>query len=178
MIQMYKYTDKEIDVLLKSMVILVDTREQVNQHLTQYWDSKKFPYIVKKLDFADYTCMIPSNPELGIIKDLYFNDIVSVERKNSLEEISSCFTTTRTAFEGEFIRSKGNVHLLIEKASYEDVINHNYKTEYKPVSFLASLHSFSDRYNIPITYMKDNKYSGYFIYMTFKYAVRNYLLNK
>ena len=178
MIKHYKYTDKELNTLLKSMVILVDSREQVNQHLTKYWDSKKIPYTVKKLDFADYSCMIPANPELGIIRDLYFDDVVSVERKNSLEEISSCFTATRTAFEGEFIRSKGTVHLLIEKATYEDIINHNYRTEYKPVSFLASLNSFSERYNLPITFMKDNNYSGYFIYMTFKYALRNYLLNR
>lgn len=178
MIKQYRYTDKELNDLLKSMVILIDSREQVNKHLTDYWDSKKIPYMKMKLDFADYSCMIPSNPELGIVRDLYFNDVVSVERKNSLEEISSCFTTTRTAFESEFIRSKGNIHLLIERASYEDIINHNYKTEYKPVSFIASLHSFVDRYNLNLTFMKDNKYSGYFIYMTFKYALRNYLLNR
>ena len=178
MLKQYRYTDKELNELLKSMTILVDAREQKNTHLTDYWDIKKIPYIVKKLDFADYTFMVPANPELGIIRDLYFNDIVSVERKNSLEEISSNFTTTRLAFESEFIRSKGKVHLMIENGTYEDIVNHNYKTDYKPVSFIASLHSFVDRYDLRLKFMKDNKYSGYYIYMTFKYALRNYLLNR
>lgn len=178
MIEFYKYTDKELKILLKSIVILVDSREQSNKHLTQYWDSKKIPYVVKKLDFADYSFMLPANQELGIVRDLYFEDKISLERKNSLEEISSCFTTTRTAFENEFIRSKGKVHLLIENALYEDIINHRYKTEYNPASFLASLHSFSERYNLSVNFIKDNKHSGQFIYFTFYYFLRNYLLNR
>ena len=117
MIEYYRFTDKELKALLKSMVILVDTREQVNNHILQYFDSKKIPYKVQKLDVADYSFMLPANPELGIIRDLYFDDLVAIERKNSLEEISSCFTTTRTAFENEFVRSKGKTYLLIENAS-------------------------------------------------------------
>lgn len=178
MIEYYRFTDKELKTLLKSMVILVDTRENVNNHILQYFDSKKIPYKVQKLDVADYSFMLPANQELGIIRDLYFDDLVAIERKNSLEEISSCFTTTRTAFENEFIRSKGKTYLLIENASYEDIVAHRYKTEYKPVSFLASLHSFAERYDLSINFMKDNKYSGQFIYFTFYYWLRNYLLNR
>ena len=178
MIRQYRYTDKELKELLRSMVILVDSREQKKSHILNWLDSKKIPYNVQKLDVADYSFMLPANPDLGIIRDLYFDDLVAIERKNSLEEISSCFTTARTAFENEFIRSKGKVYLLIENASYEDIVAHRYKTEYKPVSFLASLHSFAERYDLSINFMKDNKYSGQFIYFTFYYWLRNYLLNR
>lgn len=178
MIKFYRYTEKELKTLLKSMVIIVDTREQVNQHITQWFDDKKIPYKVEKLEFGDYGFYLPANPDLGIYRDSYFTNEIAIERKNSLEEISSCFTTTRTAFENEFIRGNGKVKLLIEKSSYEDIIAHKYKTDYNPVSFLASLHSFSERYNIPFTFMKDNKCSGQFIYYTFYYWLRNYLLSR
>lgn len=178
MIDCYRYTDKEIKELLKSIVIIQDSREQEASHITNWFDEKKIPHVTKKLETADYSFYIPANSDLGIVRDLYFDDKIAIERKNSLEEISSCFTTTRTAFENEFIRSKGKVHLLIENASYEDIINHKYRTEYKPVSFLASLHSFADRYNFSINFIKDNKYSGQFIYLTFYYHLRNYLMNR
>ena len=178
MIDFYKFTDKELKILLKSMVILVDSRENVNQHITTWLDSKNILYKIMKLNYGDYSFMIPANPEMGIVRDLYFTDKIAVERKAHLEEISSCFTITRTAFENEFIRGNGKVKLLIERASYEDIIAHNYKTEYNPASFLASLHSFSERYNIPVTFMKDNKFSGQFIYFTFYYHARNFLLNR
>ena len=178
MLEMYKYTDKEIKELLKSMVVIIDSRENVNQHITKFFDEKKISYKVEKLDTADYSFYLPKNSELGIPRDLYFNDKIAIERKNSLEEISGCFTATRMQFESELIRCKAKLLLLIENASYEDIINQKYKTEYNPISFLASLHSFSDRYNFSINFMKDNKYSGQFIYYTFYYALRNYLMNK
>lgn len=178
MIEYYRFTDKELKTLLKSMVILIDTRENVNEHITKWLNSKKIPYKVKKIDAGDYSFYLPANPELGIIRDLYFTDKISVERKANLVELSGNFTNDRTRIETEFIRHKGKMILLIENASYEDIIKHNYKTEYEPASFLATLHSFSERYNIPFTFIKDNKYSGQFIYYTFYYWLRNYLLNR
>jgi len=177
MIDCYRYTDKEIKELLKSMTIIIDSNEQVFDHISDWFDKKKIPYIKKKLDFCDYSFYLPANSELGIERNLYFDKKISIERKRNLEEISTNLGSGRTQFENEFIRSTGKIHLLIENASYEDIINHKYRTEYKPVSFLASLHSFADRYNFSINFLKDNKYSGQFIYLTFYYFLRNYLLN-
>lgn len=36
MLDKFKYTDKEIDQLVESITILVDTREKQNQHLSEY----------------------------------------------------------------------------------------------------------------------------------------------
>lgn len=178
MIEMFKHTDKEITKLLKSMTIIIDSNEQVYDHISTWFDKKKIPYVVENLDFCDYSFYLPANPELGIERNLYFDKKISIERKRNLEEISTNFGKGRTRFQNEFIRSTGKIHLLIENASYEDIINKNYKTELTPQSFIGSLHAFADRYNFSINFMKDNKYSAQFIYYTFYYYLHNYLMSK
>ena len=178
MISLYKYTDKEIKELLKSMTIIIDSNEQVFDHISDWFDKKKIPYIKKKLDFCDYSFYLPANPELGIMRDIYFDKRISIERKRDLNEISSNFCDGRTQFENEFIRATGKIYLLIENATYEDIINGNYTTKITPQSFIGSLHAFADRYNFSINFIKDNKYSAQFIYYTFYYFCRNYLMNK
>jgi len=174
----YQYTDKELKTLLKSIVVITDSREQDGDHIIKWFDLKGIPHIKQKLNFADYSFMLPAIQELGIMRDLYFTDKISIERKGSLEEVSGNFCNDRTRIESEFIRKKGKMLLLIENADYADIINHNYRTEYKPESFLATLHSFSERYDIPFTFMKDRNHSGKFIYYSFYYHLRNYLLNR
>ena len=179
MIDMYKYTDKEIKELLKSLTVIVDSRENKCEHILSWFNEKKISYKIEKLETADFSFVLPKNVELGIMRDLYFTDKILIERKANLEEVSGNLCQDRTRFENEFIRSGDTkLHLLIENASYEDIIAHKYKTEYNPVSFLASLHSFADRYNFSINFIKDNKYSAQFIYYTFYYHLRNYLMNK
>ena len=53
MIKNFKYTDKELDELVKSIVILYDTREKSNQHILDYFEQKGIKYKKKanKLDF-------------------------------------------------------------------------------------------------------------------------------
>lgn len=178
MVDFYRYTDKELKALLKSMVIVIDSNEQVFDHLSDWFTSKKIPFVIKNMDFGDYSFYLPANPDLGIVRDLYFTDKISIERKCSLVELSGNFTNDRLRIESEFIRHKGKMILLIEDAEYTDILKHNYRTEYKPESFLATLHSFSERYDIPFTFMKDKKCSGQFIYFTFYYFLRNFLLHK
>ena len=125
MINFYRYTYKELKTLLDSLTMVVDTREQKNELILKYFDDKKIPYIVKKLDFGDYSCFIPKYPELGISRDLYFDCVI--EKKNSLEEISGNLTTDRTRLENEFIRGKDSRFILmIEKKENKpamDLIN-------------------------------------------------------
>lgn len=174
MISLYKYTDKEIKELLKSMIVLVDTREQNWLHIQKFFDEKKIPYRVEKLESADYSCAIPKNVELGIMRDLYFSDKILIERKANLEEVSGNLCQDRTRFENEFIRSSGTkLHLLIENASYEDIIAHKYKTEYNEKAFLATLFTFQHRYGMDINFI-DKKYSGLFIYQQLYYFCREY----
>ena len=66
----YKFTDKEMEELISSMTILVDTREQKNNHITDYFDRKKINYKRKALNYGDYSFMIPANEKLSIPRDL------------------------------------------------------------------------------------------------------------
>ena len=52
------YTDTEISSKLKQLKILCDTREQVNEHVTGYFDKNKVPHTTRKLDTGDYSAMI------------------------------------------------------------------------------------------------------------------------
>jgi hypothetical protein len=174
MVQLFKYTKIEIDEILNSIIVLIDSREKENIHITDYLDKKKITYKEMVLDRGDYSFYIPKNHELGISRDLYFNDIVTIERKGSLEELSGNFCNGRARIEEEFTRKKGKMYLMVENAVYEDIIKHNYNTQYKPVSFVATLDTFEARYNINTSFVSKAA-EGNFIYHKFKYHLREYL---
>lgn len=157
------------------MVILVDTREKQNTHITESFEKNNISYKKKALDYGDYSFMIPKNEALSISRDMYFNHRICVERKASLEEISGNLTKERDRFEKELCLAPANKVLLIENANYSDVASGNYQTKYNKKSFLASLHSFWFKYNIPIMFMPDNKYSALFIKKYFEYYLKQYL---
>ena len=174
MIEHYRYTDTELKKLLQSITMVVDTRENSNKPILDYFTAKKIPYIAQKLDFADYTCFLPANPELGIIRDTYVDCFV--ERKGSIEEVSGNLCDDRTRIESEFLRAKGSrlIMMIEESSGLEKIIEHKYNTQYNEKSFLASLFSFGHRYGIDIHFI-DKKYSGMFVYLQMYYAVRELL---
>lgn len=162
---------------MSSIVILVDSREQVNSHIKLWLKSHKINFVVQKLDFADYSFYIPKNIDFEIEEDIYFTNEISVERKANLEELSGNFSTDRERLAREFERHEGHMILMIEDSGYKDIINNNYKSKYPPQSYIGSLHSFSLRYDVPFIFVsKEN--SAHFIYYTFYYWLRNKLLNK
>lgn len=173
MINQYKYTDKQQEELLSSITIIVDTREKENKNIIDYFEKKKIRYNKKTLDYGDYSFFLPQNIELSIPRDLYFDKKIALERKMSLEELSGNFSQHRDRFEKEFGLYKGKMYLLIENSNYEDICNGNYKTEYNKKSYLGSLHSFSNRYNLSIMFMPNSQYSGLYIWATFYYYLRN-----
>lgn len=174
MLNLYNFNDTELKDLLKTLVIIIDTREQNNKHIIDFLNSKKIKYIEKKLDFGDYTCMIPANIKTGIHRDLYFNNICTIERKGSLVELSGNFTKERQRMAHEFSRAKGQLTLLIEAKGIEDIITHNYTTQYAPASFLATLLTYESRYGFNTKFIS-KEYSGLYIYQILYYAVRQWL---
>lgn len=175
MIDLYRYSQNELKSLLESMTILVDTREKKWQHIQDYFERNHIPYKSRALNTGDYSFMIPSNKQLNIERDIYFDKQIVVERKGSLEEISGNLSKERDRFEKELSLSPHEKVIIIENASYKDLIDGNYKTEYRTSSFWASLFTFYHRYNAPFIFMKDNKYTGSYIYGYFKYYLKNYL---
>lgn len=157
------------------MIILVDTREKKNDHITDAFDKNKIAYKKKALDYGDYSFMLPKNEALAIPRDMLFDKKVVIERKGSLEEISGNLTNGRDRFEKELCLAPKTKVLLIENGNYSDVATGNYQTQYNKKSFLASLHSFWFKYDTPIMFMPDNKYSALFIKKYFEYYLKNYL---
>lgn len=157
------------------MVILVDTREKKADHLLEYFNKAGIAYEEKALDYGDYSFYIPANDKLSIPRAIYFDNSIVVERKGSLEELSGNLTKERDRLEKELALSPKTKVMIVENASYADVVTGNYDTKYNNKSFWASLHSFWFKYDIPIVFMPDNNYSGYFIRGYFTYYLRNYL---
>lgn len=124
------------------------------------------------LNQGDYSFYIPTNPELNIVRDIYFDKEVVLERKNSLQELSGNFTNDRDRIKNEFAQFKGDMQLLIEASTYKDLIDGNYNTKYNKASFLASLHSMSFEFKIPFIFI-DKEYSGIYIYTHLRYWMRN-----
>lgn len=172
-----QYTDTEIKQLLKTITVIADTREQENSHVLDYFNKKSIPYTTKKLDYGDYSFLLPANEQLGIQRDIYFTNQIAVERKNSLEELSTNLTKERTRFESELLRSSGagaKMYLIAEGGSYEKIVSHQYNTQYVPRSFIATLKSYEARYNLSIGFT-EKKHTGQFIYLTFYYFLREHL---
>ena len=76
MISCYKYSDKEMDELISSMIILVDTREKKNSHITDSFDKNGICYKKKALEYGDYSFVLPQNESLAIPRDMYFDQKV------------------------------------------------------------------------------------------------------
>ena len=131
------------------MVILVDTREQKNDHILRIFDKYNFPYRRRKLECGDYSFYIPKDPELGIFEDMYFDHDIVIERKASLEELSQNFTKFRQQFKNEMVQAPFHKVLMIENANYSNIVHHEYDTQYKERLFLNTLHRYWIRYNCP-----------------------------
>lgn len=147
----------QIEECLKSMIILVDTREQPSERAKRRYAAFPCPYRRQTLDYGDYTfsfCIDGSEvyPEGERVKGPAI-----IERKMSLEELSSCFTHDRKRFEAEMIRAKENnsaIYLLTENATWENLINGRYKTKFNPTSYFASITAFMARYGVQVVFCK------------------------
>lgn len=173
----YHFTDSEIKKLMDGLVMLVDTREQENAHILSYFDQMKISYESKKLNFGDYSIKLPQNEALGLTRDIYFDDSVVVERKGSLSELAGNLTIERTRFESELLRAKGaNIALMIENATYADLVMGRYRSEYNAKSFVATLATYSARYGLDVNFIP-KEFAGNWIYHRLYYAVREELLH-
>lgn len=156
------------------MVIVCDTREHdgKNDHILKYFDDKKVHWIKRKIEFGDYTAMIPANPELGIFRDLWFDREIIIERKANLDEMAINVTKERDRIKKEFSQAPKNKVLMIENASYADMVNGNYRSDYSPKSYYGTIHSFWHEYGLPVVFMPDPAYSGMFIRGYLQYYIR------
>ena len=171
----YKFVTEQLKQLIKNMVMLVDSRERKNSHILEYFKKQGIPYQVSKLEYGDYSFMIP---EAAAGEDIYFHRDIVIERKASLEELSGNLAQERERFEKEFLKAGNDgckMYLMVEApGGYSDIISHKYRTDFKPVSYMASLRTWESRFNCNVQFIAP-EYSGYYIVSAFQYFAREAL---
>lgn len=161
--------------MLESMVILYDTREQDTPALRKRLEGFKCPSRRSKLDYGDYSCEYINTQ--GELKSMH-NKVV-IERKMSLDELCTCFTSGRDRFQREFERAKedgAKVYLLVEDGNYEKMFNGKYRSKLHPNSFIASYLAWSIRYNLQLIFCKAET-TPKIIYKIMYYELKEYLEN-
>lgn len=157
--------------ILSDMVVIVDTREQKNQHILDFFIANGIKYEVSKLDTADYSFKFPNYQELNLDKQIL------IEKKNSLDEIAGNFTKGRERFQREFERvTTEKIHLLIEGATWKKVLKGSYRSKYPAKSMLASLMVWQIRYDCPLWFTTTDE-TGIMIYNILKYELLEKLKN-
>ena len=138
--------------MLESMKILVDSREQPTDKARKRYESFGVPYERATLSYGDYTynAQLPNGEWLYKPGETVAAPLV-IERKMHLDELASCFTHSRERFEREFKRAKENnarVFLLVEDATWENLLNGKYRSKFNANAYLASLCAWIVRYDL------------------------------
>ena len=160
-------TDREIKRAVDSMVIIVDTREQETEQLAQRLATLGHQYRREALDAADY--MVEYQTAEGTTVRLP----VAVERKMSLDELATCFTSERERFHNEMerlLKAGVKTYLLVEKASWEKIQKKDYRSQMPVASFIASLLWWSVHYDFKVIFCKSST-SGWLIGKILQYEV-------
>ena len=86
-------------------MLIVDTREKINKHILDYFDSNNIFYIWKKLDYGDY--MLQGSK-------------ISIDRKRNLLELSANLGKHHERFRNELLRARdcgARVIVLVEETT-------------------------------------------------------------
>ena len=148
----YKFKDKEIATIKKNLVVLIDTREQRNEHIKEFFEKKNINFKIHKLDYGDYSIMIPKNAIEGLERDIYFDRDIVIERKANIDELANNLKKDGVRIKTELAHiNKYNIrcYLLIEDPNYDyNIRNGNYRSNYKPESLYGNIKkSIEMRYN-------------------------------
>lgn len=176
----YQFKTGELKEMLKKMEIIIDTRENQNSHITDFFDKKKIPYRVAKLNFGDYSCLIPKGSFEGQQREIYFDRDIVIERKNGIDELCGNLKDDTRILKELAHLNKYDIkyYVFLEDKRFDsNVRSGNYRSEYQPKSLYARLKTIEARYNTIIRPI-DKAYMGSEIYNTFYYYVREILKNK
>lgn len=171
----FKMSDKELKETLKKMVVLVDTREKSNKHITDWFDKNKIKYKVKKLDYADYSVYLPAGSIKGIERDIYFTDSICIERKNSIDEVAGNFKDDAVRLKNELLSlNKYDVKYFIfleDALFHKHIRNGNFRSMYDSKTLYARFKGLEAEFNTVIVPIS-KEYMASEIYNTLYYHVR------
>lgn len=174
-----KYSPFELEQMLDSIVVLVDTREQPGKRFDQRTQSFGFPFVRHKLDQGDYSYKWT---DLDGVEHMMDSKIV-IERKMSLNELASNFGKNRDRFTREFERAKElgtKVYLIVEDDGWEDAYNGTYgkdpdhRSRLSPNSMIGSINAWENRYDMRIRLCKHSR-TGRMIRDIFYYHLKEIL---
>ena len=155
---MGKYSPFALEKALSSLTLLVDTREQDTPALRERLRSCGLPH--RRVD--------QDGEEQSLA------GVVAIERKMSLDELCLCFGKDRGRFEREFRRAKeagARLYLLVENASWEDVLHGRYRSRMKPAALLASLLAWQERYDLRVVFCR-RETTGVMLHKILRYALK------
>lgn len=147
----------EVDAVLKSMTVLVDTREQDTERAQKRYKQIGRTIRRRTLNFGDYTydATLPDGNPIYAAEGTISPKFCVIERKMDLDELAQCLTRFRKRFGAEFQRAAEigcRVYLLVEGGSWQDIIHGIYNTKVHPNAFLASLTAWMIRYNANVIF--------------------------
>lgn len=145
--------------MLDSLVVLIDSREQPTPKAKKRYEAFGFPYQRSTLSYGDYAynCILPNGEWLYDTSKTVAAKCV-LERKMDLDELAQCLTRYRDRFEREFKRAKehnARIFLLVENATWENLLNGKYRTKVRPAAFYGSLISWIIRYDLQLIFCKE-----------------------
>jgi ERCC4-type nuclease len=145
--------------VLESFRILVDRREQPSKRAEARYNSFGSPYEKATLSYGDYTynATLPDGANILDVSDTV-KPLCALERKFALDELAQCFTHGRERFEREFLRAKENsarIYLLVENASWENLLNGKYRSRFNAKAFEASVLAWQIRYDLQLYFCKE-----------------------
>lgn len=150
----------EQKAVLQTFGVLADSREQQTPRSKRRYASMKVPVERATLDYGDYTynATLPNGTALYDTTQRIMPRI-SIERKESLDELAQCFTRSRDRFRREFERAaeqNARIFLIVENATWENLINGRYRSRFNPNAFVASITAFTIRYNMGLLFCKED----------------------
>ena len=150
----------EIEDCLRSMVVMVDTREQDTKRARERYSRFPCAYVRQALAYGDYAYnfVLPDGKHFIEHSGHEVAAPLVIERKMDLDELAGCFTRSRKRFEAEFIRAKekgARIYLLVENASWEKLLAGKYRSQYNPAAFLASILAWENRYDLHLILCKE-----------------------
>lgn len=133
-------------------VVLVDTREQVNQHILTRLDELNISYRLKKLNYGDYSFEW---------NGVSYENQICIERKSNLTEICGNFAKGKskgitTRFQREFERAmsdKCKMYLMIEDASWEKIANREYRSRFSPSELKSRILTWCNKFQLTLKFV-------------------------
>ena len=171
MIAIPKLNPVEAEECLRNMIFCVDSREQPTQALEKRLEYLQ-PNVRETVNSGDYTAktLLPNG-------EWYYLPVV-IERKMSATEIAGNFCHERERFIAEFNRARDagtKLYILVEQTSWESIYAGAYRSQMKPQSLVASLLTWSARYNCPVMLCERADTGGKLIRDILHYEMREHL---